>query len=396
MKAYMIRTKKKIEPFGDHPGDCLISNNELKAIQKSVLDDMALNLAIVEDNNSIKDSEEHIIFTDSLYFNRKLLETFISESRKTQQRTVCALHTGVTTLRTVVNTQDVTRKEDSVEYQLWYVPIGATTDESRPVILNPDKFYESLPMPQHMFGLPEYRVPLPDKIAVQIDHWVNLWAANIASLLGEVSSIKGSSKFKLLGLAARAFSTNQWKILRKTNHIGHNCDIHPSAWIEGSIIGDNVRIGAGTVVRESKIGNNCNLENGVVINFSVLGENCYLGDGAVVRYSVMYPGSFTIASLLSCSIIGRDTFKGDGVVLTDFRFDGQPIKVVKNGTVIDTENTFIGSCLGHNVYLGSGTIIASGRAIPNGLRILPENSRFVRKLDTDGIAPGFQKVYPQN
>jgi len=111
MKAYMIRTKKKIEPFGDHPGDCLISNNELKAIQKSVLDDMALNLAIVEDNNSIKDSEEHIIFTDSLYFNRKLLETFISESRKTQQRTVCALHTGVTTLRTVVNTQDVTRKE---------------------------------------------------------------------------------------------------------------------------------------------------------------------------------------------------------------------------------------------------------------------------------------------
>lgn len=83
-------------------------------------------------------------------------------------------------------------------------------------------------------------------------------------------------------------------------------------------------------------------------------------------------------------------------MLTDFRFDGQPIKVVKNGTVIDTENTFIGSCLGHNVYLGSGTIIASGRAIPNGLRILPENSRFVRKLDTDGIAPGFQKVYPQN
>jgi bifunctional UDP-N-acetylglucosamine pyrophosphorylase/glucosamine-1-phosphate N-acetyltransferase len=225
---------------------------------------------------------------------------------------------------------------------------------------------------------------------------VNLWSANIASLLGEVSNLKGASKLKLLGLAARAFSTNQWKILHKINHIGKNCDIHPSAYIEGSIIGDNVRVGAGTVIRESKIGNNCNIENGVVINFSVLGNNCYIGDGAVIRYSVMYPGAFTISSLISCSILGRDTFLGDGVTLTDFRFDGQSIKVMKNKTVINTDNTFIGSCLGHRVYLGAGTIVSSGRSVPGGLRIIPEDSRVISKFDANGTSPGFQRIQASN
>jgi len=396
MKAYILKTSKQIEPFNDHPGNCLISNTRLIEIQQSILKELAIDFKFLEKTDGLDDREEYIVFTDSLFFNRKLLETFIRESRKLRRRTSCALKTGITTLRTVANIQDVIRQSDSVEYQLHYVPEGPSEHSPEPVVLDPDRFSESLPMPEHMFGLPEYRVPLPDKIAVQIDHWVNLWSANIASLLSEVSKLKGASKFKLLGLAARALSINQWKILHKVNHIGKNCDIHPSAYIEGSIIGDNVRVGAETVIRESKIGNNCNIENGVVINFSVLGENCYIGDGAVIRYSVMYPGAFTISSLISCSILGRDTFLGDGVTLTDFRFDGQPIKVMKNKTAINTDNTFIGSCLGHRVYLGAGTIVSSGRSVPNGLRIIPENSRVISKFDADGASPGFQRVAPLN
>jgi len=121
----------------------------------------------------------------------------------------------------------------------------------------------------------------------------------------------------------------------------------------------------------------------------MIGEGCYIGDGALIRYSVLYPGVFYIFSSLSCSMIGRDSFIGDGVMLTDFRFDGQSIKVSKYGNIIDTDNIFIGSCLGHNVYLGAGTIIASGRSISNGVRLFPDNSRFIQKLDSKGTAPGF-------
>jgi acetyltransferase-like isoleucine patch superfamily enzyme len=393
LRAYMLTSNKTIEPFGDHPRDCLILNRKLSELQEDVLQSLGCVLVPVPDVSMIKDPEEHIIFVDSLYFNNTLLTTFLAESRRLNKRTVCSLKSGLLTLRTIVNTQDVKINNDSVEYGLYYVPAGSSTGELVPVVMNPDKFYEDIPMPVHMFGLPSYRIPLPDKVAVQIDHWVNLWSVNLASLLAGISEIKGASKLKLLGLAARSFSTNQWKILAKTNCIGRNCDIHPTAYIEGSTLGDNVRVGAGTVIRESHIGSNCNIENCVTINFSVVGENCYLGDGAVVRYSVLYPGGFIITSTLSCSIMGRDSFKGGLVTMTDFRFDGRPIQVLKNGVIIDTGNTFIGSCLGHNSYLGAGVIVASGRSIPNGARLVPDNSRMISKFDANGSAPGFQRIY---
>ena len=302
---------------------------------------------------------------------------------------------GLMTLRTVVATQDVRITPNRVEYDLYYIPANATTtDELLPVVLDADKSYETLPMPEHMFGLPEYRVPIPDKMIVQLDHWVNIWSANMSSLLYGVGKIKWAAKLQLLKMAARALSTNQWRVLSKTNRIGHNCDIHPTAYIEGSTLGDNVRVGAGTVIRESNIGNNCNIENCVTINFAVIGDSAYIGDGAIVRYSVMYPGSFIITSTLSCSLMGRNSFKGGAVTLTDFRFDSQPVKVMKNGTPIDTANTFIGSCIGHDTYLGAGVTVASGRTIPNGIRLSPDTSRLISKIDNDGTTPGFQRIFP--
>jgi len=280
----------------------------------------------------------------------------------------------------------------SVEYNLRYTPAYSEAGEVFKLVLNPDRFHESLPMPDHMFGLPEYKVPLPDKVAVQIDHWTNIWSANICVLLAKVAKLKASSKFRLLALATKAMSTNQWNILKMTNSFGNNCDIHPSAYIEGSHVGNNVRVGANSVIRESIIGDNCNIENNVTINFSVIGDKCYFADGSLARYSVLYPGTFLAFSPLSCSLIGRNSFMGGGVTLIDFRFDGKPVQVLKNGKVIDSKNTFLGSCLGHDVYIGAGTIISPGRTIPNGFRIFPENSRVIRKVDSDGPVEGYQLI----
>ena len=66
---------------------------------------------------------------------------------------------------------------------------------------------------------------------------------------------------------------------------------------------------------------------------------------------------------------------GANITLTDFRFDNKNILVDKNGIKVDSGNIFLGSCLGHEVYLGSGCIIAPGRMIPNGLRIVLEKGR---------------------
>ena len=391
MKAYMIASSKTIDPFGDHPQDCLIGNQKLGEIQESVLSNLGFELVTISGNTEVKDEDEHIIFTDRLFFTKELLTDFIAQSRNKRQRTVCALKSGIFTLRSVVATQDVKISDEVVEYCLYYSPGKDLTGEAIPIVIDTDQLQQTIPIPKHMFGLAGYTIPLTEKIVVQIDNWTNLWATNIISILLELARLKKGSKLRLLGLVMRARSANQWKLLRYTNIIGHNCDIHPTAYIEGSTIGDNVAVGAGTVIKECNIGRNVYIENNATLDFSVIGEGCWIGDGSMLRYSVLNPGSFLLG-VLSCSLLGRDTFVGGGVLIGDFRIDRRSIFVLKDGLPVDTNNIFIGSCLGHGVYLAAGCTIAPGRTIPNGLRISPEESRIIRKFGPNGEVEGYRTI----
>ena len=390
MKAYMVQSQRRIEPFGDHPRDCLITNRRLADLQEEILRKMRLDLVAVDSESAIRDTEEHLIFGDHLYFSAEFLSEFIYRSRRMNCRTVAALKPGIATLRTVVSTQDVVVHPDRVEYNLHYVPADNTGKECQTVIIDEGPHYDGVPFPAHLFGEHQYTVPLTDKLITQIDHWTNLWSANIATLLAEGARLKNGSKLKLLKLALKARSTNQWKVLRQINKIGHGCDIHPTAYIEGCTIGNNVKIGAMAVVRESVVGDGAYIANNASVDMSVIGDHCALQGGAVVQYSVLYPGVLSTAQFVNASMCGRDSFIAAGAVSTDYRFDGKYVTVLKDGVRVNTGNTFIGGCLGHGSYVGSGCIIAPGRAVPNGLRITPGDGRVLNGFDSTQHISGFR------
>lgn len=393
MKAYMITTNKKIEPFGDHPQDCLILNRPLSVHQEEAIVSQRLQLIRVNDRSQITDTNEHILFEDYLYFTPELLYEFISRSRSLRRRTVAALKPGISTLRTVTSTQSVERHENHIGYCLSYFPVESQRDgEAQPVVIDPDQLSEFVPMATHMFGSAEYRVPLSDKLLIQIEHWTNLWAANIATLLCGLARIRKRPGLNLFWSALKAKSLNQWNVLHQMNRIGRGCDIHPTAYVEGSTIGNNVKIGAMAIIRESVIGDKSYIANNAAIELSVIGEGSVLQGGAIVQYSVLYPGAFTFAKGINASFLGRDTFVGDGATLTDFRFDGTCVEVLKDGKKINTGNTFLGSCLGHGAYLGSGCIVAPGRIIPNGMRITPEDSRIITKCHPKEELQGHRRI----
>jgi acetyltransferase-like isoleucine patch superfamily enzyme len=273
-----------------------------------------------------------------------------------------------------------------------YIPAKSPEAAPIPVIIKLDQFSQSFPMPEHMFGEKDYPIPVSDWLIAQIDHWTNLWVMSIATVLSNGAKLRRTSKLKLFRLAVKACSFNQWQVLSKLNRIGRNCDIHHTAYIEGSTIGNNVRIGACSVIRESIIGDDSYIGNNVTIDLSVIGKECNVRNGAVVQYAVLYPGTFAMNRLISISLCGRNTFIGDGVVLSDFRLDRKPVTVIKDGNQIDTANTFIGSCLGHDVYLGAGCIVAPGRTIPNGMRITPDESRIIKKCYADQEIYGHRRV----
>ncbi|MEM2904926.1 MAG: hypothetical protein QW057_07990 [Candidatus Bathyarchaeia archaeon] len=392
MKAYAVDAKTVIRPFNDPPSKCLILNRELSKIQDEALSSMGIGIERTDSPEEVSLGEEHVLFSDNLYFTEDMLKEFIDRSRKIGGSTVCALKRGLVTLRSITATQDVKITEDSVEYPLFYTPASGSRNAYRPVVIDPEEFVETIRLPTHMFGSEGYPVPSTTRFLSQISHWANLWAANLSALLGRIAALRKAPKSRLLLLALRARSANQWKVLRKTNQIGKNCDVHPSAYLEGCRVGDNVEVGAGAVIRLAEIGNNVSIGNNVAVYLSVLGDRCKIFDGANIEFSVLYPGSVIDARLIEASLLGIDSFVGDGASLTDFRFDRKTIQVVKDSVAIDTGNHVLGVCLGHRAYLGSGCIVAPGREIPNGLRIVPEKSKVITKASGDEEMEGCRRV----
>ena len=391
MKAYIVQSNKKIEPFGDSPRDCLIANRKLSGIQRQVLQSLGMEPKTIPDAAQIEDPDEHIVLADSLFFTKELMKEFINRSRRLKSCTTCALKPGLVTLHSMVATQDVKIYADRVEYALRYMPAQKLRGEPVPVVIDAEQFSQVIPMPEHIRGPQPYRMPLTDTSLIQVDHWTNLWAANMATRLAEVAKLMKTPKLKLLWLALKARSLNKWRVLHHVNKIGKNCDIHPTAYIEGSTIGDNVIIGAGSVVRLSVIGDGSAIGGSVTIESSILGEECTINSGCTVFFSVLYPRAVSSSRLLLTSTCGRDTFISDLAGLADFRFDGKRIEVMKNGVLVNIGVINLGACLGHGVYLGGGCGVAPATAIPNGLRILPKKP-LIGEVSPDGTIPGHRVI----
>ncbi len=391
MKAYILPCDKIIDPLDESARDCLITNKPLRQLQAEVLINLGLQAVFISEVSEISDQDEYIVFTDNLYFTKELLKEFITRAQKHNSVCTCALKAGTTTRLTAVKLQDVQIHSDHVEYRLYYFPNVMSRDLHTTVIIDPDELPFSITMPRHMCGANEYFVSLTEKLLVQIDHWVNLWIANVLTTLSDGARLQKSSKIKLLFLAMKACSFNKWSILKQINKIGSNCDIHPTAYIEGSSIGDNVTIGAGAVIRNSVIGNRVNLGNGVVIEESVIGDQSTVLSGHVI-YSVLYPSSFSVSGFITASFMGRETFAGANSTMTDFRFDRKNVMVMKDGVLIDSGNNFLGSCLGHGSYLGSGCVVAPGRSIPSGLHLTMDNDRVIHDLSNSPTINGFRIV----
>ena len=344
---------------------------------------MGMELVDVDDVDEV-DGGERIVFPDHTVFTKNLISEFVSRSRKEGTATACCLKKGYATLRSVTSTMSVLDNGDNYQYELFYYPEGKSVDGSRPLVIDPDEDAAFVRFPEHVVPGKDYVAPLTTKRIFHIEHWSNLWAANISGVLGRIREFKSSPKLKLLAMALRARSSNPWKVSSKNVIIGKNCDIHPRAYLENAVIGDNVEVGAGAVIRGAEIGNNVVISNNAIVFMSVVGDDCALISGCCMQFTLAFPGVVQANRFLNDVTMGRNSFVGDGVTLTDFRFDGQNMKVMHKGRLVDTGGVFLGSCVGHNSYLGSGVIVGPGREIPNDVKVVVNRSRMIMNGDLNG------------
>jgi NDP-sugar pyrophosphorylase family protein len=187
---------------------------------------------------------------------------------------------------------------------------------------------------------------------------------------------------RVLWAVIRARSFNKWRVLGKLNTIGRKCDIHPTAVVEGSTLGDGVSVGPYARVLFSTLGDGVQIMPGASVEASTLGAGSCVAQGCGVRAVVLYPEACSSAVMVQASVLGRRAMVVPGSFLLDLNFDRE-IRVPMDGELASAGTNFLGCALGHGSQVGTGIWIASGRAIPNGCRIVRHPAELVARLPTE-------------
>lgn len=152
-------------------------------------------------------------------------------------------------------------------------------------------------------------------------------------------------------------------------------DVHPAAHLSGRIF-----IGRGTVVRPGavidgpacigercEIGPNCWIRPG-----ATLGDGCKVGQGSEIKNSVLFENTkVPHLSYVGDSVIGAGCNLGCGTVTANLRHDGNNVRSMVNGRLVDTGRRKLGAIIGDGVHTGIHTAIYPGRKLWPGTGTAP-------------------------
>jgi carbonic anhydrase/acetyltransferase-like protein (isoleucine patch superfamily) len=205
-------------------------------------------------------------------------------------------------------------------------------------------------------GPPPHHLDLPadGKIAAHVEHWVHLlWLS------------------PLLVPALRA----------RTKHpIAKTAQVHPSAYVEDSVIGEGAVIGAKCSLRGSYVGARANLADFSKLTYSVIGDDTStLGDASFSHVVALGGGTLT-SFFMKDTLLGKNVFLTSGVIFWSESIDGT-IFVEHNGRMIDTKRKVLGGCAGHGCVLGARTIVAPGKALPNRVTVVMRKEEGVQRIE---------------
>jgi acetyltransferase-like isoleucine patch superfamily enzyme len=424
MKRIVIKEPTPIPPFGEPARDLRILNKPLWLLQRDVLAQYCKGMRDVESVDEIPDhtDEELIVHKDNLFFNERLVDTFITQARN--KGTPCQIafsQQDRTILTHALNLQDGIRLDGDVYVaDMYYFPPGACTTP-RPLVIDTEAYEMGY------YSVPRYMAPnqgdlvfqVPLRAFLSIENWVHVFLANIPmGVFADASHIEHQMDRSSIRRIA-SWNAEDWKLFSKKlrlvltafverinpfeehwrNHflsskslvkVGKDCSIDPTAIIHGpTVIGDNVYIGPGAVITNSIIGNNVNVMQGSQVMLSVISDRCFLAfNAAIFMSSLMENCMLAQNTCVQLGVVGRNTFLGANTVFTDFNLGNKPIRTYHQGKLHPVGLPVIGSAVGHNCKVGSGFVIYPGRMIGSNVSMVYNDPEGLVRKNVVGRDPG--------
>jgi len=403
MKAYLFGTGTVIDPFGDPVSSAFIGGQTLMEAVAGALAKWDVSVEAIKTTNDVPLRGDYLVLPDTLFLSRRCAGEFLQATTGLKKPARLAFEKGPVSEYSRPLTE-LEESEGRVKYDLFRVsgielPRGMNWAQSRAflaeraesVVLNPEPAIEVLP--QARPGPPRGTIELPRTtlMAAEVRHWAHLvW---INHQLPWVRLNEHWEDHPGIKRAWRSRGRNPYKRARRLSVIGKNCDIHPTADIEGSIIGDKVTLGAFSSVRDCIIGDEVEVSEHTKFLRCVVGDNCHTLNDSYFIGCTFYPDSTLANIAIRNSVLGRRVFLTTGVMFWDESIEG-PVEVMQRGQTVSTGRWILGGCAGHECVLGTRAIFLPGRAVPNQTMIVMRPEEGLYKLPA-AIDPEKPYVYHQ-
>ncbi len=317
-----------------------------------------------------EDGEAQLWIREDVYLSHQAITAFLEVAREMEG----PVHWRAAGL--VGNFIEEIAFSESTPMMIWFSKSVVWSDDhieqSAELTIDVKAYPITVPAPQSDAEADLVQLPITDAVVIPTGHWSQtLWA----NLLGVAPylwrELVGDNAFtmmrRLFWAFICSFSREPHKLIRRFRSFGEDCRIHPSAVVEGSIIGDNVTIGANAVVRGSVVRDNVRIEDLALVEGSVLSNNVVVQRQGMVKFSVLDEGA-SVAGVVQLSLLGAGASVKRGAYLMDIHFS-KAVRVQVDDRLEDAPLGMIGCYIGENTTIGLGVAVAAGRVIPAGLQI---------------------------
>ena len=253
------------------------------------------------------------------------------------------------------------------------LPIKATKANAKPsgkketLLIHIDELSTDINYPLALTSPDVNNTPLALLMPYSCDH--DLLFANQIAIFSNLNQQLRASPISWIGaiFSRRKVSFNQrmslcWK------KIHHNTNIHPTAVIEGSIIGEGCRIGAHCVVRYSVLGDNVQLHDGAKVEYSAVDDNSWLMHDLVLYRSLTESDVFLIHGPYQFSYFQKSSAAFANIMM-DYRPDNKAIRINTPQGLQDYQGRFLGALLEEKAKVFGGTLTTPGITIPEKLEV---------------------------
>ena len=369
MRVYVEPTGRRIAPFDDPVGETPIGNRPLSHWQ-----DKAIADAGFERIDTL--TPPCLVVPDTLFTTGGALRKFVEGAQGRD---------AVFVLAESRHGRDSAHVQPGVEqieggWRFSKIRMVVTGADPVDVVVDPDEKTMDIPMRNQYLGTDTLELAFPRDPVITLHHWVHiLWANQVLGSVEMRNTPIWKFAGRLLWAIMRAVSINKWKVLGKLNTIGKNCDIHPTAVLEGATLGDNVTVGAFARVLFSRLDDGVVVMPGAQVELCTIGANATVSEAVTIRFCVLYPEAVVSQYLMQQCVLGHRSVTTGGAFSIDLNFD-QDIRVKLDGELHSSGTRFLGSAFGHRCRVGTGFWMASGRIVPNDYFLIRHPDMVLSKL----------------